>query len=116
MRIQHLTQALALLVAVLAFAATTALSVQIKEYDVPTPNSRPHDPAVGSNGSLWTTEQGCVSGLPSHARPDSRGRLSLRERVAQPAQTFTRFIEGLGALAECETHLLGAITWIVIKA
>jgi virginiamycin B lyase len=58
MRVQHLTHALALLVAVLAFAATTALSVQIKEYDVPTPNSRPHDPAVGSDGSLWTTEQG----------------------------------------------------------
>jgi hypothetical protein len=116
MRILHLTQALALLEAVLAFPATTALSVQIKEYDVPTPNSRPHDPAVGSDGPLWTTAQGCVSGLPSHSRPDSRGRLSLRELVAQPAQTFTRFIQGLSPLAKGESDLLGAVASVVIEA
>src|SRR5579864_6501530 len=31
--------------------------VTIKEFDVPTPNSRPHDPAVAPDGSLWYTGQ-----------------------------------------------------------
>jgi virginiamycin B lyase len=29
--------------------------VRIEEWDVPTPNSSPHDPAVGPDGSLWYT-------------------------------------------------------------
>jgi hypothetical protein len=36
---------LPLTVTVLAFAATGPLTVPIKEYEVPTPKSRPHDPA-----------------------------------------------------------------------
>ena len=39
------------------FAAVETLSVQIMEYEVPTPNSRPHDPAVAPDGSLWYTGQ-----------------------------------------------------------
>ncbi len=35
--------------------ALTAVSVTIQEWDVPTPNSRPHDPAIGLDGSLWYT-------------------------------------------------------------
>src|SRR5437763_58736 len=31
--------------------------VTIKEWDVPTPHSRPHDPAVAPDGSLWYTGQ-----------------------------------------------------------
>lgn len=31
--------------------------VAIKEWDVPTPHSRPHDPAVAPDGSLWYTGQ-----------------------------------------------------------
>jgi virginiamycin B lyase len=34
------------------------LNVQISEYDVPTPKSRPHDPALAPDGSLWYTGQG----------------------------------------------------------
>lgn len=30
---------------------------KIKEYDVPTPNSRPHDPEVAPDGALWYTGQ-----------------------------------------------------------
>jgi len=40
------------------FAATGLLTVQIKEYEVPTPKSRPHDPALAPDGSLWYTGQG----------------------------------------------------------
>jgi virginiamycin B lyase len=32
-------------------------AVTIKEFDVPTANSRPHDPAVAPDGSLWYTGQ-----------------------------------------------------------
>lgn len=32
-------------------------SVVIREWDVPTPNSRPHDPAVSPDGALWYTGQ-----------------------------------------------------------
>ena len=44
--------------AALAFAAAGTLNVQIKEYEVPTPKSRPHDPALAPDGSLWYTGQG----------------------------------------------------------
>ena len=47
---------LAATVAGLAVAGT--LSVQIKEYEVPTPRSRPHDPALAPDGSLWYAGQG----------------------------------------------------------
>jgi len=48
---------LSVLLAALAFAATETLPVEIREYDVPTAKAHPHDPAVGPDGSLWTTEQ-----------------------------------------------------------
>jgi virginiamycin B lyase len=43
---------------VAALAAVGTLNVQIKEYDVPTANSRPHDPAFAPDGPLWYTGQG----------------------------------------------------------
>jgi hypothetical protein len=33
------------------------VGVLIREYDVPTPNSRPHDQAVAPDGALWYTGQ-----------------------------------------------------------
>jgi virginiamycin B lyase len=48
---------LVLFVGSLGMSAVTNLSVTIKEYDVPTAKARPHDPAVGPDGSLWVTEQ-----------------------------------------------------------
>jgi len=43
---------------VVGFAAVGTLNVQIKEYEVPTAQSRPHDPALAPDGSLWYTGQG----------------------------------------------------------
>ncbi len=40
-----------------AGAAVGTLNVRIVEYEVPTPKSRPHDPAVAPDGSLWYTGQ-----------------------------------------------------------
>jgi virginiamycin B lyase len=48
-----------MLAATLAGSVTVGtLNVQIQEYEVPTPKSRPHDPAVAPDGSLWYTGQG----------------------------------------------------------
>lgn len=44
-------------ISVAAFAAVGTLKVAIKEYDVPTPHARPHDPTVAPDGALWVTEQ-----------------------------------------------------------
>jgi virginiamycin B lyase len=38
--------------------AAGRISVGIKEYTLPTPNSFPHDPALGADGSLWYTGMG----------------------------------------------------------
>jgi virginiamycin B lyase len=38
-------------------AATAELSVAIREWSVPTPDSRPHDPEVAPDGALWYTAQ-----------------------------------------------------------
>lgn len=57
MRIRDAGSCLLVLFAVLALGSTATLPVEIKEYDIPTPNARPHDPAVGVDGSLWVTEQ-----------------------------------------------------------
>jgi virginiamycin B lyase len=48
-----------ILVTVPAFLfASDTVSVSIKEYRLPTPNSFPHDPALGPDGSLWYTGMG----------------------------------------------------------
>src|SRR5947209_10030247 len=44
------------LYATIAFAAAK-VNVSIREWDLPTQNSRPHDPAVGADGALWYTAQ-----------------------------------------------------------
>ncbi|MGA2353497.1 MAG: hypothetical protein ABSG02_03310 [Terriglobales bacterium] len=49
---------LLLMVTMAGAASAGTLNLQIKEYDVPTPGSRPHDPAVAPDGSLWYTGQG----------------------------------------------------------
>src|SRR5438552_5198094 len=48
----------ALAITLAGFAASETLNVDIKEYEVPTPKSRPHDPALAPDGSLWYTGQG----------------------------------------------------------
>ncbi len=44
--------------ALAASPAVGTLNVQIQEYEVPTAKSRPHDPALAPDGSLWYTGQG----------------------------------------------------------
>ncbi len=50
-----------LLSASISFVVTVLVAaapqVSIREFDVPTPKSRPHDPAVAPDGALWYTGQ-----------------------------------------------------------
>jgi len=41
-----------------ASGAASSARVSLKEWDVPTPNSYPHDPALSPDGALWYTGQG----------------------------------------------------------
>jgi streptogramin lyase len=50
-------QCVLLEIVVAATLAGTGGQLSIKEGGTPTPNSRPHDPAVGPDGSLWYTGQ-----------------------------------------------------------
>ena len=43
--------------AAIAPASSHGPTVMIREWDVPTPNSRPHDPQAASDGSIWYTGQ-----------------------------------------------------------
>ena len=55
----HLGLVSVLAVAVFATAASVGkLDVPIKEYEVSTPHSHPHDPALAPDGALWYTGQG----------------------------------------------------------
>ena len=50
----------AIFAAPILYAATlfgADIRVAIHEWDLPTQNSRPHDPAVGADGALWYTAQ-----------------------------------------------------------
>jgi virginiamycin B lyase len=53
-----LSSALVLAIVSSAFGGPAGeIRVTIQEYDLPTPNSRPHDPALAPDGSLWYTGQ-----------------------------------------------------------
>jgi virginiamycin B lyase len=49
--------AAALIAALAPGASASELALVIKEYDLPTPNGRPHDPARSADGALWYTAQ-----------------------------------------------------------
>jgi virginiamycin B lyase len=59
MRIHKVTllQPVLLAIVLTPTLASTGGKVSIKEWEVPTPNSRPHDPTVAPDGSLWYTGQ-----------------------------------------------------------
>jgi hypothetical protein len=39
----------------ISIVAADPVSVMIMEWTIPTPNSLPHDPALGADGSFWYT-------------------------------------------------------------
>jgi hypothetical protein len=66
-----------LVLTVAGFATVGTLNVQIKEYEVLTPRSRQHDPALAPDGSLWYTGLALVS----HESANARGRVSGRRNT-----------------------------------
>jgi hypothetical protein len=80
---------LLMIATIVAFARVETLTVQIREYEVPTPNSRPHDPAVAPDGSLLhrarseqtrtaQSENGRVQGIPTEDAQFRAARLGSR--------------------------------------
>lgn len=55
--LRRITLAFSVALAASLLLAAADLKISIREWDVPTPKSRPHDPAVGPDGSLWYTGQ-----------------------------------------------------------
>jgi virginiamycin B lyase len=51
------TACILLIVCGALMVAAAAPNVSIREWDLPIPKSRPHDPAVGADGALWYTAQ-----------------------------------------------------------
>ena len=67
---------------------TNNARVTIREYDVPTPNSRPHDPAVAPDNALWYTGQLAALIVQNRSTPWSApARRRFRPTCAT---TFTR--------------------------
>src|SRR5205807_9819708 len=75
-----------------ASIAALAAEVSIDEWDVPTENSRPHDPAVAPEAALWGTEQ----------RANKLGRLDPRagQTKERPLPTPGPGPRGLAAARE----------------
>jgi virginiamycin B lyase len=80
---------------ILGFATVGTLTVQIKEYDVPTPHSRPHDPALAPDGSLWYTAQGV----------NKLGRLDLKTGQFKEYPLKTRDSGPHGLVADREGNI-----------
>jgi len=78
MGLRNLTVSLTLLVTATLLASIGALKVSIKEYDVPTPKARPHDPAVSPDGALWVTEQ--MANKLGRLDPNTRSLRNCRDR------------------------------------
>ncbi|MGA7137038.1 MAG: YqgE/AlgH family protein [Terriglobales bacterium] len=88
----------AMLVTMIAFIAVGRLNVPTKGFDVPTPNSRPHDSALAPDGSLWHM------GPPTNrlGRPDwdktFRAKNEIRPAVFLPVQSKNAKDLGTGRL------------------
>jgi putative AlgH/UPF0301 family transcriptional regulator len=76
-----------MLATIVAFVAVGRLHVPIKGFDVPTPNSRPHDPAPATDGSLWYTGQPANEPGRSHWIKAFRAKNEVRPTVFLPVQS-----------------------------
>jgi putative AlgH/UPF0301 family transcriptional regulator len=75
-----------MLATMVAFVAVGKLNVQIKGFDVPTPNSRPHDPARAPDGSVWYMGQPANKLGRSHWAKAFPAKNEVRPTVFLPVQ------------------------------
>lgn len=85
----------ALAATMLAWAAAGTLSAQIKEYEVPTPKSRPHDPALAPDGSLCYTGQAAntIVGVEKQNSSCEEGDASSDQHSGDPAAAVDFFVQ-----------------------
>ena len=90
-----------MLATTIAFLAVGRLNVQIKGFDVPTTNSRPHDPALAPDGSLWYMRPPANKLGRSNWVKAFRANSEIRPAVFLPVQSFlpvqTKNAKDLGA-------------------
>jgi putative AlgH/UPF0301 family transcriptional regulator len=86
-----------MLAAIVAFVGVGRLNVQIKEFDVPTPNSRPHD-ALAPDGSLWYMGQPTSKLGRSHWVKPFRAKSEIPPAVFLPVQSKNAKDLGAGKL------------------
>jgi putative transcriptional regulator len=84
-----------MLAAIVAFAAVGRLNVHIKEFDLPTPNSLPHDPALAPDESLWYMGQPANKPSRAHCVKAFREKSEISPAVFVPVQS--RNVNDLGA-------------------
>jgi len=77
-----------MLATIVAFVAVGRLHVLIKGFDVPTPNSWPHDPALAPDGSLWYMGQPANEPGRSHWVKPFRAKNEVRPTVFLPVQSM----------------------------
>ena len=87
-----------MLATTLAFVAVERLNVHVKGYDVPTPDSRPHDPAFAPDGSLWYMGQPANELRRSHWVKAFRAGNEIRPIGSLPVQSKNAKDLGAGKL------------------
>ena len=87
-----------MLATIIAFVAVGRLNVQIKGFDVPTPNSRPHDPALAPDGSLRYMGQPANERGRSHWVTAFRAKNEIWPPVFLPVQSKNAKDLGAGKL------------------
>ena len=87
-----------MLATIVALVAVGTLDVQIKEFDVPTPNSRPHAPALAPDGSLWYMGQAANTLGGPHLANSFRAKSEIPPTVFLPVQSKNAKDLGVGRL------------------
>ena len=83
---------------IVAFVALGKSSVQIKGFDVPTPNSRPHDPVLAPDGPIWHMSQAANSLGRSRWVRIFRAKDEIRPTIFLPVQSKNAKDLGAGKL------------------
>jgi putative AlgH/UPF0301 family transcriptional regulator len=86
-----------MLATIIAFVAVGRLNIKIKGSEVPTPNSRPHDPALAPDGSLWYMDPPANIGRSNWVKA-FRANNEIRLTVFLPVQSKNAKDLGAGKL------------------
>ena len=94
-----------MLATIIAFLEVGRLNVQIRGFDVPTTNSRPHDPALPPDGSLWYMSPPANKLGRSNWVKAFRAKSEIRPTVFLPVQSKNAKDLGAGKLLVASREL-----------